>query len=434
MALPYFDNATFSQLSIDFSTGLIFGSNNELFLLDGSNQAARYATGVFAISSYTKAVIEKNIHSRTNYCKQRSIKYAIYSYPNKETALVGNYCSNVDEIVSLGKSVSSLGVKFIDVPSTFAGNRTYYINDTHMTTWGNIFSVLRLFEDVGVSSSEAEIVDHFGPFTEKSFKGDLGIRLSPPQGETIQDLSKLYRHLRYDNGISNTGNLKVFHNFSANRGTIVIFGDSFSWRVAPFFSQHYRSVVFLHSPHFHAELVESFTDVEVVLNLNVERFYCRALPDEARPIAFRFGAYYGKESPEAQNNEAVQHWAMFPYSPHHAANYSKMLARTRKVAEATKVFEDFPADDADSLFWKGRLKTFAKDWIGAIEQFTSAIEANPAEASFYFHISKAFQSDGQLECAGEAAVKALCLRPASDDMRNLAAEYIDPNVIYDLRR
>ena len=144
-------------------------------------------------------------------------------------------------------------------------------------------------------------------------------------------------------------------------GALVLFGDSFSWHIAPLFSRFFRTVVFLHSPFFHDELIETVPGVRAVVSASVERFLCRAEPDVARPEAHAYPAYLGKQGESAAGESARRIQAIPVVIPSSLPAPAPAPAPTpAPAAEGEKKKEKHEGEDEHEGKGKGRGKGHGK--------------------------------------------------------------------------
>jgi len=439
--LPFYSNPQFERLSVDYSVGLVSGSNDELFLLDGTNQSARFATGVFALMPWSLANIADNLTARLSYCGSRGIRYAQLALPNKESSYPDSFLPGED-FVRLGRKAEELfpPLSYVDIPADVDGQRSFYRYDTHPCLYGNAFIASQILKLADIDASPDHLVELFGPIETRRSAGDLGKRLTPIRFEPDLRTSNLFRHQAYTNHVVNIGHIRTFSNPEAPHGTAVCFGDSYSWNVVPYLSHYFKTVAFLHSPNFHPEFVEEFSDVELVINANVERFLSRATRDEDRVDARSISDYLGKTSNVPNSIEI--HYRRDPSNEIHAAAYSKTLMKTEGLDAAVRAFADIETRDPEGFLWRARLNHATGKLSDAISDLTAASQMAPWITSYHHHLSKYLLAAGDERAAAEHAVKAFCLRPASDDTKALVRQYkdaaislgLDPQLIPDEER
>jgi tetratricopeptide (TPR) repeat protein len=409
----FFSNATFESLNIDFENGIVFDKDNNLLLLDGTNQSMRFASRIFKMPYWSERYLIDNIKRRKIICSNKNIRYEYFLLPNKETVFAENI-SHSGSLISIGRALAQNNayINFIEIPYLIDGKLSFFKYDTHPCIYGNAWIAQEIFRIIGIDTLPYDFfLKSFSEKIEYTFTGDLGSRLVPKPKEYSVKQTRLNENRIFDNNIKNVGNIKIYTNNKARNNGIIIFGDSFFWNVAPYFSILFQTVVFVHSPYFHEELLEEYPNIDFVINANVERFAVNTLPDSARVNAKSLAIYKGKV--DGGKDFSLGLIASQPKIEQHICAYIRHFVKDISVSSSINLLKDVEINDPETHLLLGRLLMSVKKYDDAIYHFKKAITMSPWIAGIYFNLSSALKKTLQTNECLKFAEMAYSLRPTS---------------------
>jgi len=224
-----------------------FGKSGHLFLDNDHNKSVAQFTGHELISDDNISSWKKYFSKLNEYTSNCNSKHFFTLAPAKELVLPQYYPHKKSDITPVEQFLIHFHDEDIIYPKdalSDAGDSTYSKHDTHWTDFGAGVATNYILSRIGISLN-----DPF-PFPYRFIKsiGDLGIKISKT---TIQEIMKAdfssARSLKiFDNKINNRGLIQVYHNpTSAIEKSVVVFGDSFSHNMIPYFVNAFSRVVFV---------------------------------------------------------------------------------------------------------------------------------------------------------------------------------------------
>jgi hypothetical protein len=305
--------------------GVLFGSDQTLFLADGGHKVLDYCLGRLAPSADSIANFLKNIGDRARQSAAIDANYAHLISPDKQSVLLGNF--PFPEPIRLGElylaQAGELSGRLVyPVRQLMESPRqTYQKTDTHMTDAGTIISAEAALATL-TGSPQTQFADDLNARVTglERWVGDLGSKLEPQRSEIRQTLKGGPRTIWLHNDLvgGNNGIIDIIFNPSRPPDRrLLIFGDSFGRDLARVLSHAFFQTVFLRSPYFYPDIVSAVRPTDII-SQNVERYLTDCVLDEARPSFFMHphlsGLDYRPSKTFAEAFSAVLSFGRPPYS------------------------------------------------------------------------------------------------------------------------
>jgi hypothetical protein len=274
--------------------GVLFGTNEYLFLSHGGHFVLDYAIGVRQVPTESFGAFEYNVASRFEYTKQRGIKYLHLINPDKQSVMSNYFPYSApiclgDLYLQNCPSVADL----VYYPKDFLqrcyarGTQTFLKTDTHLTNAGSIAisaSILERLQQSGALEFRDELMN--AKSTTDDYVGDLGGKLTPRRIEQKVTFRADREQYFLHNGVvgGNNGIVDIYFTKRArSNAKLLIFGDSFGRELCKFLSLFYFQSVFLRTPYFHGEIIDAMQP-DIVITQNVERYLDYCSSDDNRPL------------------------------------------------------------------------------------------------------------------------------------------------------
>lgn len=228
---------------------IITGKNGYLYLDNDSNNSVAQFTGEKLISNTCMSAWSGYFSKLDSYSKQEGIGYVFILAPAKEIVLPMHYPHTKGKITPAEQffdEFKSYNILYPLEELCSTDNATYSRLDTHWTDYGAGVVVNAALEKLGISNHNSFPFS----FNMECKTGDLSYRLPtlPRENRLIADFSSVKLLQVFNNNINNTGKLIVFENPAATTNKkIIVFGDSFSANMIPYFVKEFTRVVFVHS-------------------------------------------------------------------------------------------------------------------------------------------------------------------------------------------
>ncbi len=281
--------------------GVVCGRSNWLYLFAGNNSLMDYHVGAKQLSEAEVRGWKTTLQLRHAWHHQRGIQYLHVVAPNKICVYPEFYPEALTilgdrPILQLIKTCGDLLIYqqdcLLEKKKDFV---LYHETDTHWNQIGSFFAYQQIMELLGSPySQEALSIQELRLF-QKEIVGDLGRRFSPPKSHVAQ-LAGVHRpkaHKTFDNEVTNRGLIKKFENASGVVGKILIFGDSFTHSLIPFFAESFQSVIYCHAEFVDFEYIE-IEKPDIVLSHKIERFMIQLPEDIRSPRVTDYARVLGK--------------------------------------------------------------------------------------------------------------------------------------------
>jgi hypothetical protein len=165
----------------------------------------------------------------------------------------------------------------------------------------------------------AEILDSLPQaFQVVQKTGDLGNKLTPREASRdlffVQDpLTRMV----FDNGINNSGNIRIFHNAQAPlQKTCLVFGDSFGTNLAEAFTGTFAEVVYAYRPASFDQTLAEIVQPEFTV-LEITQRFLVGQPDRSQSIFDMALTKLGQMDPvkRGQLVATYENWSSTPFAP-----------------------------------------------------------------------------------------------------------------------
>lgn len=268
------------------------GKDGVLFLDNDTNNSIAQITGAAPLSSSDVGRWRRVIRARQVLLKDAGIPYAFVIAPAKEAAL-DKYLPNGILLSDNRPSIQLCNnpqlkelVKYpIDALRSLDRNG-YHNGDSHWSDCGGLTVFCSIMSDfVGqLSIRLPEFADY--EMTHEELMGDLAVHARQRETERIISLKPKAKdwQLIFDNRQPNRGNMIVTENLSVSTGTAVIFRDSFTNVMIPYFAATFSKCIFVWNPFVDFDLISEHKPV-LVLNIMAERFL-PFVPDDVNKFSW----------------------------------------------------------------------------------------------------------------------------------------------------
>lgn len=268
------------------------GKSGILFLDNDTNASIDQISGKAPLSSHDLGRWQRVIRSRQLLLEDAGISYAFVVAPAKEAVLdkylpEGIILSENRPAIQVVKSPRLHGVvKYPIAALKELGVEGYGRGDSHWTDLGGLMVFRSIMADFvkkfGICLPD--LSDYELTFEEQL--GDLAVHAQHRQTERVMRLEpreKSYQVV-FDNKRPNRGNMLVTENPSAMTGTVLVFRDSFTKVLIPYFASVFSKCIFVWNPFVDFDLVEQEKPT-LVLNIMAERFL-PVIPDDVNKFSW----------------------------------------------------------------------------------------------------------------------------------------------------
>lgn len=261
----------------DTSEFVLAGRDGWLFLGDASNDILKCTTGTYDERAQWLKSWQAEITARTQAATSARYGSATYIVPNTHSALPMHLPDEVS--LAAERPVTWLTETFpqIHYPLHLLQDQSCFArNDSHYSEYG----AYRLYDYIcrqhGLTPQD--IPDE--AFALQRYIGDLGAKLFPARSSLqlyLTDSAKEALGLNkvqqtFHSSVNVTGRFEIRSNPQAlNPETVLVYGDSYSYRLLPLLSLNFRHVVFLHCTCPPLELIAA-SGADLVLFVHAERF------------------------------------------------------------------------------------------------------------------------------------------------------------------
>lgn len=265
------------QRAAPLSEFVLPGKDGWLYLGDASNAVLQCTGGTFDRTRQWLDAWREELEARRRAAAGARRGTATYVAPNTHSALPQYLPDTLS--LSAERPIAALlqALPELDYPLQQMSDPECYIrNDSHHSEYGAYRLYRHMCRQHGLEPVEVPR-EAFAPSPEL---GDLGVKVFPARHAPRLTLTDAAREMLglthvqslFHSQVSAAGRFEVRHNPQANSGeTLVIFGDSYSNRLFPFFTLNFRHVIFLHSTCPPLELIDA-CGADLVLFVHAERF------------------------------------------------------------------------------------------------------------------------------------------------------------------
>jgi hypothetical protein len=276
------------------------GRRGHLFLVGGAQRVLEYALGQVEIRPGIKRIFKQNLTDRRAFCNKAGIRYCHAVGPDKHAVLSEEFPFDVKVAVGavFKTQFPDLFVYPVAELRTDAGEDSYWKTDTHWNLRGKRIFVRETlkalsFETDRIEAGFSELAEHI--YTDETFIGDLGTKLSPRRVESGMSLKRPgFLHVYSNNVTGSNGTTIIVVNPRAAAGRLLMFADSFAISCLDLLAMFFREILVVRSAFFHYEMVTEFKPSHVVSS-NVERYLPHHPTDLEAPVALLIPQLLGKQ-------------------------------------------------------------------------------------------------------------------------------------------
>jgi hypothetical protein len=259
-----------------------------LLLLGGAHHVADLFLGNIIPPSSALFSFNQNIMNRIEFCRSREIQYQHYVFPDPLVVATQAGISS--------KKYESTYIKYFQDKKT-ADIIVYPIHnliksrgmmlktDTHYSPVANAHIAAEVARQIANINTDQILSEALSDFVEEEYCGDLGVQCEPKQFEIVRRLRKINGLSWETNGLSagNSGIIDLaISPESATSRKLLIFGDSFFRGMLTELSRYWREIVFLRTPYFHTDFVNSFGPDDIITGM-AERYLDSVKLDSSAP-------------------------------------------------------------------------------------------------------------------------------------------------------
>lgn len=268
------------------------GKDDILFLDNDTNNTIAQITGAAPLTPADSRRWQRVIRSRQVLLEDSGVRYAFVIAPAKEAALDkylpdGTVLSDNRPAIQLCNNKQLKKIVKYPIDALRRLDRDgYRKGDTHWSDLGGLMvfrSIMADFEG-GLDIRLPELSDY--EMTAEELMGDLAVHSRKRETERVILLKPKAKswQLIFDNRKPNRGNIMVTENPTISTGTVVIFRDSFTNVMIPYFAATFSRCVFMWNPFVDYDLVEEHKPV-LVFNIMAERFL-PFVPDDVNKFSW----------------------------------------------------------------------------------------------------------------------------------------------------
>lgn len=223
------------------------GKSGYLFLDNDHNKSVAQHIGKELISCESLSSWRDYFSTLNEYIFNSQAKRIFTLAPSKELILSEYYPHQKADITPVEQFLINFHNEDILYPKSeliYAGDSTYSRQDTHWTDFGAGVAANHVLSSIGIKLNEPFPF----PFRFIDVAGDLGTKVNKSATQKIMKADfKSAREMKvFDNRINNRGLIQIYQNPNPfTNKNVVVFGDSFSHNMIPYFVKVFARVVFV---------------------------------------------------------------------------------------------------------------------------------------------------------------------------------------------
>ena len=262
---------------------VVRGKDGWLFLDNDSNLVMSQHSGKLRFSAEQLRQWRFLLENRIAWLERRGALYFFLVAPNPHSV----YPDKLPDGSGTGESRPILQlVKYLESEGSFAriiypleelakerSRLVFSRTETHWTELGAFVAYRRLMAEINASNSVPVLSEDDLSMEERSWTGDLGLKIEPPESSTSVYVTVRHPKAQFvsDNRVYNLGRRIEYRCDAAPPTRCLVFGDSFSTRLLPYLAEGFARLVFAHVPTLDYELVER-EQADIVICVMNERF------------------------------------------------------------------------------------------------------------------------------------------------------------------
>lgn len=250
------------------------GKKNWLYLSNDSNSSIQQYTGSLLMSTQKIEQWRDYFQRAETDSIKFGFRWAFLLAPAKEFITPEHYpfekgkITPVDQLISNHCSFDKIVWPYDALYSE--QELTYWKGDTHWTDYGGAVAAQETLKKLGFKHYKPT---NSIPYFIKHLTGDLGGKLTPPRAfpVLIADFSSISESLIFDNGIHNTGRIRIYENskLEHTKTCCILFGGSSSTNVAPWLVNHFHRLIYIHTAAaIDQSIIEAERPSHVILQTN----------------------------------------------------------------------------------------------------------------------------------------------------------------------
>lgn len=268
---------------------VLHGSDDWLFLYNGSQKQFDYLTGELLVGSESIQNFSTNINERFYFCKNRNIKYQHLVFPCKPVVkreLLPEAHNNIESIYlkyyarEVGCEANIL-YPLDDLRKVDSIHSTFHKYDTHNSSLGYLEVVKCSLNSLGFLF---DFNDYISEIKIKKVGGDLAQMCSYSMKSDEEHLSLKNQDSVYTVGNreflpSNTNDVFIVHNKkSISKKRLLVFGDSFVKGALRYYAIFFQEIFYIRSSFLHKDIADLYSP-DVIITSNAERYLSNVKSD-----------------------------------------------------------------------------------------------------------------------------------------------------------
>ena len=284
--------------------GVVKGGRDQLFISGGSQRVEQYLLGLKSPTTISLANFGENLRNRREASDRLGARYCHIVCPDKQSVYSDDY--PLKDVTSLGSLYQkTCGEQFIypvDYLKPDNIRETYFRTDSHWNHIGAFEVSMLIMNALEVENLEPIKGARLEKARLKHYIGDLGVKLSPRDGEEVRYFDEIFAKIYLSNDFKkNNGLMRIVVNSSANNeDRLLVFGDSFLNYCISNLSDFFKYTLFIRTPYFHNEIAKLYSPTHIVSG-NAERYLSNVRSDSEAENAFLMPFLRGLQF-SAENN------------------------------------------------------------------------------------------------------------------------------------
>ena len=282
---------------------VLLGKNGRLYLTNDNNRIIDQTEGRFNLSPEQVDTWVERLEARAEWARNHDALYYYSVAPNTHSLypqfLPDHITLSEDRSVRRVQRALSNGSAFqnyyypVELMREVSYDRAVaHINDTHWSHYGAFIYLKNLIALINRDHYLGNLsLEDFSVRTER-LRGDLGVKVTPVYATQVEILElKAPRAVEvYNNGVRNTGNIRIYEHPDKTLPRAVVFRDSYFNDTAPWFAEFFSRIVYIHQPGVDRHILNA-EKPDIIISQQAER-YINAIPDDvASPAATLYDDY-----------------------------------------------------------------------------------------------------------------------------------------------
>lgn len=274
------------------ASSVLAGRDGYLFHRDG--HALQQVTGQRPLAPDMLNRWVSSVETRKSWCEARGSAFRLLVVPEKHVVYADKLPPGIE--LSEDRPVrqilggldaatrSAVVYPLEELVAARAVRDTYFLTDTHWTTFGGLVGFRALAASLAAERPLYEIPESYVSWTPRETVGDLGVRLEPEHGETVDVIginTLAVPRVAFQNKLFTRGSMQVFETNRPELPRGVLFRDSFGLNMLHVLLESFSRLVVVGSQSVQYDLLR-IERPDIVISETCERFL--GMPDPTQAI------------------------------------------------------------------------------------------------------------------------------------------------------